>query len=92
MLQIKTFTFNPFYENTYILFDETKEATIFDPGCFEKKEKETLSNFIQIEGLKVTQLVNTHCHIDHVLGNAFVKTLTKCHCGSTAMKFLFSNP
>lgn len=77
MLQIKTFTFNPFSENTYVLFDETKEATIFDPGCFEKKEKETLANFIQAEGLKVTQLVNTHCHIDHVLGNAFVKNTYK---------------
>jgi hydroxyacylglutathione hydrolase len=73
MLQVKTFTFNPFYENTYILFDETKEAIIFDPGCFEKGEKETLKSYIQSEGLKVTQLVNTHCHIDHVLGNSFVK-------------------
>lgn len=77
MLQIKTFTFNPFYENTYILFDETKEATIFDPGCFDKKEKESLSNFIESQGLKVTQLINTHCHIDHVLGNAYVKNTYK---------------
>jgi hydroxyacylglutathione hydrolase len=73
MLQIKTFTFNPFYENTYILFDETKEAVIFDPGCFEKNEKETLSRFIETEGLKIKQLINTHCHIDHVLGNTYVK-------------------
>lgn len=77
MLQIKTFTFNPFSENTYVLFDETKEATIFDPGCFDKREKETLANFILAEGLKVTQLVNTHCHIDHVLGNTFVKNTYK---------------
>ncbi|WP_291777771.1 MBL fold metallo-hydrolase [Cecembia sp.] len=73
MLQIKSFTFNPFMENTYLLYDESKEAAIFDPGCYEKYEQEELSRFIQEEGLKVTHLINTHCHIDHVLGNAFVK-------------------
>lgn len=73
MLQIKSFTFNPFMENTYLLYDESKEAAIFDPGCYEKYEQEELSRFIQEEGLTVTHLINTHCHIDHVLGNAFVK-------------------
>jgi glyoxylase-like metal-dependent hydrolase (beta-lactamase superfamily II) len=73
MLQLKVFTFNPFFENTYILFDETKEAVIFDPGCYEKQEMDKLADFVQREGLKITHLINTHCHIDHVLGNAFVK-------------------
>jgi len=73
MLQLKSFTFNPFMENTYLLYDETREAVIFDPGCFEKNEQRELSDFIDQEGLKIKYLVNTHCHIDHVLGNAFVK-------------------
>lgn len=73
MLQLKSFTFNPFMENTYLLYDETREAVIFDPGCFEKHEQRELSDFIEQEGLKIKYLVNTHCHIDHVLGNAFVK-------------------
>ncbi|MFD2037651.1 MBL fold metallo-hydrolase [Belliella marina] len=73
MLQLKSFTFNPFMENTYVLYDETKEAVIFDPGCYEKKEQEILHSFILAEGLKVKYLINTHCHIDHVLGNSFVK-------------------
>jgi hydroxyacylglutathione hydrolase len=77
MLQLKVFTFNPFSENTYILFDETKEAAIFDPGCYEKQETDMLADFIQREGLKITHLINTHCHIDHVLGNAFVKNKYK---------------
>jgi hydroxyacylglutathione hydrolase len=77
MLQLKLFTFNPFQENTYILFDETKEAVIFDPGCYEREENDELANFISSEGLKVTHLINTHCHIDHVLGNAFVKNKYK---------------
>ncbi|MCH7400643.1 MBL fold metallo-hydrolase [Belliella kenyensis] len=73
MLQLRSFTFNPFMENTYVLFDETKEAVIFDPGCYEKAEQETLLNFIKKEGLTLKYLLNTHCHIDHVLGNAFIK-------------------
>jgi len=73
MLQLKTFVFNPFQENTYILFDETKACVIIDPGCFEGDEKEELSQFIEDNKLEVTMLINTHCHIDHVLGNAFVK-------------------
>lgn len=77
MLQLKVFTFNPFQENTYILFDETKEAVIFDPGCYEKQENDELVAFINLEGLKVTHLINTHCHIDHVLGNSFVKNKFK---------------
>jgi len=67
MLQIKTFTFNPFQENTYLIFDETKEATLIDPGCFDTAEQLDLLDFISKENLKVTQLLNTHCHIDHVL-------------------------
>ncbi|WP_304516388.1 MBL fold metallo-hydrolase [Cecembia rubra] len=73
MLQLKSFTFNPFMENTYLLYDETREAVIFDPGCFEKYEQKELSDFIENEELELKMLINTHCHIDHVLGNAFVK-------------------
>lgn len=73
MLHLQSFTFNAFLENTYVLYDDSKEAIIFDPGCFDNDEKHTLTSFILAEGLKVTKLINTHCHIDHVLGNAFVK-------------------
>jgi glyoxylase-like metal-dependent hydrolase (beta-lactamase superfamily II) len=73
MIQIKSFVFNPFQENTYVLFDESKEAIIIDPGCFEKHEQQELKAFIVNEGLKVVSIYNTHCHIDHVLGNYFCK-------------------
>jgi hydroxyacylglutathione hydrolase len=73
MLHLQSFTFNAFLENTYVLYDDSKEAIIFDPGCFDNDERKTLTSFILDEGLKVTKLINTHCHIDHVLGNAFIK-------------------
>ncbi len=73
MLEVKKFVFNPFMENTYVLFDETGECVIVDPGCVEKDEENQLSKFILSKNLVVKKLINTHCHIDHVLGNAFVK-------------------
>jgi len=73
MLSIQTFTFNAFSENTYVVFDETREATIIDPGCYSREEQKELSLFIEDNALKVKLILNTHCHIDHVLGNNFVK-------------------
>ena len=70
--QIKIFTFNDFQENTYVLYDETKQCIIVDPGCKNNKEQNILSSFITEHGLIPIMLVNTHCHIDHVLGNAWV--------------------
>jgi glyoxylase-like metal-dependent hydrolase (beta-lactamase superfamily II) len=73
-MQIQSFVFNPFYENTYVLFDDSKEAIIVDPGCYERHEKDQLTQFIEQNQLKPKLVVNTHCHIDHVLGNEFVKS------------------
>jgi glyoxylase-like metal-dependent hydrolase (beta-lactamase superfamily II) len=73
MLQIKSFTFNPFQENTYLAYDDNGQAVLIDPGCHSTAERSELENFIQSNGLKVQSLLNTHCHIDHVLGNAWAK-------------------
>ncbi|MEX2593898.1 MAG: MBL fold metallo-hydrolase [Anditalea sp.] len=73
MLQIKSFTFNPFSENTYVLYDGTNEAIIIDPGCYGKEERGELFDFIKNKHLTPIKVLNTHCHIDHVLGNTFVK-------------------
>ena len=73
MLQVQSFTFNPFQENTIVLHDETKNCFIIDPGCSDASERKELADFIDDNQLKVQLLLNTHCHIDHVLGNNFVK-------------------
>lgn len=62
-------------EHTYVLYDQTKACVIVDPGCYEPHEKKMLSAFIQTHELQVVQLLNTHCHIDHVLGNHYVKDI-----------------
>jgi len=72
-MNIQVFEFNPLQENTYILYDETKACVIVDPGCYGKEEENMLVDFIESNELNVEALWNTHCHIDHILGNAFVK-------------------
>ena len=71
-MNIAIFTFNPFQENTYIIYDETNNAAIIDPGCSNKEEQDNLISFIEEKKLNLLYLINTHCHIDHVLGNAFI--------------------
>ena len=71
-MEITSFVFNPFSENTYVLFDESRECMIVDPGCYTPEEQRRLSTFILEKQLKPVLLVNTHFHIDHVLGNKFV--------------------
>lgn len=73
MLLIQTFTFNAFSENTYVISDETLEAVIIDPGCYAREEQQELSEYIEKHQLKIKFILNTHCHIDHVLGNHYVK-------------------
>ena len=72
MLTIQSFTFNPASENTYIVFNERGTAVIIDPGCYSPHEQHELQLFIEVNDLKVVQLINTHCHLDHVFGNKWV--------------------
>ena len=72
MLNVKVFTFNPIQQNTYVLYNEHKNAIIIDPGCYGTAEQEILKQFIKSNNLQVKQLINTHCHLDHVFGNKFV--------------------
>ncbi len=71
-MQLKTFIFSPFSENTYVLYDDSKECIIVDPGCYDDFERSELTRFIAANELKPVKLLNTHCHLDHVFGNAFV--------------------
>lgn len=73
-MKVKSFVFSPFDENTFVVFDEvTKETAIIDPGCYNLEEEEELADFIEKNRLRVKYLINTHCHLDHIFGNNFVK-------------------
>ena len=71
-MKLKSFTFNQFYENTFIVSDSTNDCIIIDPGCYSNDEKNILKKYIEDNNLNPVKLINTHCHIDHILGNKFV--------------------
>jgi len=72
MLTIKLFTFSPVQENTYVVYNESGNCCIVDPGCYFGNERNELKEFIQDTGLTPKYLLNTHCHLDHVFGNKFI--------------------
>ncbi len=72
-MKIKIFEFNMFPVNCYVLWDEQSlEAVVIDAGCFYEEEQQTLKNFILDNGLLVKHVLNTHLHLDHIFGNAFL--------------------
>jgi glyoxylase-like metal-dependent hydrolase (beta-lactamase superfamily II) len=71
-MQIKIFECNPVCVNTYLLYDETKEAVLIDCGAFTAEEENRIKQYISINGLKLKHLLNTHLHFDHLLGNRFI--------------------
>ncbi len=71
-MNIASFTFGPFAENTYLVYDDTGVCLVIDPGCNDASEQQVLVDFIESNQLQPRMLVNTHCHIDHVLGNRFI--------------------
>jgi glyoxylase-like metal-dependent hydrolase (beta-lactamase superfamily II) len=72
MLHVKVFTFNPVQQNTYVVYNEAGKALIIDPGCYFTAEQEKLKQFLTENSLTLVQLLNTHCHLDHVFGNKWV--------------------
>ncbi|MCK9203620.1 MAG: MBL fold metallo-hydrolase [Bacteroidales bacterium] len=72
MIHIEKMTFNLFLVNTYFLYDETGECIIIDAACYDIEERHEVRDFLKDNKLKLVRNLNTHCHIDHVLGNDFI--------------------
>lgn len=73
MLQVQKFTFNPFSENTYVLYNQSRQCWIIDPGMSNEIEEKEIIDFIEKNHLIPQQIINTHAHIDHILGINFLK-------------------
>ncbi|MCI0449453.1 MAG: MBL fold metallo-hydrolase [Chlorobi bacterium] len=66
----QSFTVNPFEMNCYIYWDDdSKEGVIIDPGAYEDFEKDEITKYIKDNGISIKLILNTHGHIDHILGN-----------------------
>lgn len=74
MLQVKQFTFSNFGVNTYLLVDSaTKEAAVVDPAMQTERERNEFDRFVESHGIRLTQIINTHLHLDHCFGVNYVK-------------------
>jgi hydroxyacylglutathione hydrolase len=72
MIKLKSFVFNAFQVNTYVLSDETGECVIIDAACYDQKERNVLDQYILSNQLKPVRLIHTHGHVDHILGMRYV--------------------
>jgi glyoxylase-like metal-dependent hydrolase (beta-lactamase superfamily II) len=77
MIYFKKLTFNPFQENTWIIWNEVKDCVILDPGCADQAEETILAEFITSNSLKPQAIWLTHAHVDHVLGLNFCQSKWK---------------
>lgn len=71
-LYVAKFTYNPFQENTFIVYSESKNAVVFDPGCFDEAEQQHLDAFIAEKGLNLLAILGTHAHLDHAFGVNYI--------------------
>lgn len=71
-MHLEKFIFNMVEENTYLLYDDKKNAILIDCGAYASREKSELAEFIESKDLQIKHLLNTHLHFDHVLGNHFI--------------------
>jgi glyoxylase-like metal-dependent hydrolase (beta-lactamase superfamily II) len=93
-MQVQQFTFNFFAENTYVLYDDTNECVIIDPGCYHNEEKKALKDFILDNDLNPVKLLNTHCHLDHIFGNKFIaeEFNLDLHCHKNELSWIKQAP
>jgi glyoxylase-like metal-dependent hydrolase (beta-lactamase superfamily II) len=70
-MNIQTFQFNAFSENTHVIWNAEKQAIIIDPGMSDRLEESEFLNWLKAEELTVVDIWLTHCHIDHIMGLDF---------------------
>jgi glyoxylase-like metal-dependent hydrolase (beta-lactamase superfamily II) len=73
MMHVEKFIVNPLQENSFVISDETGECIFVDPGFFYPEEHDEIKEYIAENQLKPTQIANTHCHFDHIMGVEFVR-------------------
>ncbi|MFH0759464.1 MAG: MBL fold metallo-hydrolase [Bacteroidota bacterium] len=78
MIHTEAIVFNAFQVNTYLVWDETGACLVVDPAFYSKEEQHALESLLSVKGLYVAGQINTHCHVDHVLGVHHMKSEYKC--------------
>ncbi len=72
-MKIKCFTCNDFAEQCYVLSNDKGEAIVIDPGFCYEKERNEFQQYVKDSNLTIKYVLNTHLHVDHILGNRFIE-------------------
>ena len=78
MLSIDTLVYNSFQVNTYVIRNEEGDCLIIDPAFYSPEEDLGFDQYISSNGLTVRGMLNTHCHVDHVLGIKHLQDTYNC--------------
>jgi glyoxylase-like metal-dependent hydrolase (beta-lactamase superfamily II) len=70
---IEKLAVGPIMANCFVIgCEDTQEGAVIDPGA----DADRIMDVVQRAGLKITRIINTHGHFDHVGGNAAIKDAT----------------
>lgn len=70
-MNVAIFKLMLFEVNCYVVYDLVeKKAAIVDPGIIDPREFDAIDAFLKKNDLEVVGVINTHLHIDHVIGNS----------------------
>ena len=78
MITVESLVFNSFQVNTYLVKDEEGNCLVVDPAFYSPEEEATFDKYISENGLKVVGQLNTHCHVDHILGIHHLQQKYQC--------------
>lgn len=78
MLSIEPLVFNSFQVNTYLVRNENGDCLVIDPAFYSPEEINAFDRYISSAGLSIKGQLNTHCHVDHVLGVKHMQTAHNC--------------
>ena len=72
MLSVEIFHLGPLETNCYVVYTPADEAVVIDPGG----NPAPVIAFLKARGLRLTHILNTHLHFDHIGGNAELQAET----------------
>ena len=72
MVRIIAWRVAPYDNGCYVIVDARNEAVVIDPSMGERQIIDT----VREKGLRLVEILNTHGHPDHIVGNAAVKAAT----------------
>ena len=86
-LKGKTYYFDA-YSNVGIYEKENGEVILID-SCDHKRMVRSVNRYLTEKNLRVSTIISTHCHVDHICGNNFFYDTYGCKILSSRPEQMF---